>query len=61
MGYISPQFHVELDKGLYSLQQEMLNSLWQVNMGHTTTKSKEDKKGSKSTRNYHKETKECSG
>ena len=32
-GYVSPQFHIKVDKGFYTLQQERLKSTWQVATG----------------------------
>ena len=32
-GYVSPQFHIKVDKGFYTLQQERLKSTWQIATG----------------------------
>ena len=45
LGYVSPQFHIKVDKGFYLLQQERLSSTWQVATGFRSSDPPGGRKG----------------
>ena len=52
-GYVSPQFHVKVDKGFYTLKQETMGSRWQYSTGFKQDQSRASvvqKKGPKNKR-----------